>query len=61
MVRVLILSLFALQLNCGVKGDPQPPVEPPELGRGRPTYDKASKELIQKEKNREDEENKKKK
>lgn len=27
---------------CGVKGDPLPPERPVELGRGRPTYRRAT-------------------
>jgi hypothetical protein len=56
MVKTIILIFCALAgLSCGVKGDPQPPAEMPQLGRGKPTFDKASKELIEKEKNREEE------
>lgn len=29
-------------LACGVKGDPLPPEKPVELGRGRPTYKRAT-------------------
>ncbi len=56
---VLIISGFLF--GCGVKGDPQPPQEMPELGRGRPTFDKASKELMEKEKSRDEEEKNKRK
>lgn len=30
---------------CGVKGDPLPPEKPVELGRGRPTYKRATEGL----------------
>lgn len=30
---------------CGVKGDPLPPEQPPSLGRGRPTYRRATEDL----------------
>ena len=30
---------------CGVKGDPLPPFKPAELGRGRPTYRRATESL----------------
>ncbi len=37
------LVIFYLWLSaCGVKGDPLPPEAPPELGRGRPTYRRAT-------------------
>ncbi len=29
-------------IGCGVKGDPLPPERPVELGRGRPTYRRAT-------------------
>lgn len=31
--------------GCGVKGDPLPPERPPELGRGRPTYRRATQDI----------------
>lgn len=47
--KILIVSLlpyilFAL-VNCGVKGDPLPPEKPTDLGRGRPTYKRATKDI----------------
>jgi hypothetical protein len=36
-----VLALF----GCGVKGDPLPPEKPAEIGRGRPTYKRASEEI----------------
>ena len=45
-----LVCLFTL-LGCGVKGDPLPPERPPEIGRGRPTYRRATEE-IKIEKNR---------
>jgi hypothetical protein len=38
---VVIASLVGLSA-CGVKGDPLPPEKPVEIGRGRPTYKKAT-------------------
>lgn len=36
--------IFALvTFGCGVKGDPVPPEKAPELGRGQPTYQKATR------------------
>ncbi|MBX3020517.1 MAG: hypothetical protein KF799_02470 [Bdellovibrionales bacterium] len=32
-------------LGCGVKGDPLPPERPAELGRGRPTYKRATEKI----------------
>ncbi len=41
-----LLGCFLLKLAaCGVKGDPMPPEKPPELGRGRPTYKRATEGL----------------
>ena len=43
-LAVLALACFAI-LACGVKGDPLPPEKPVELGRGRPTYKRATEEI----------------
>lgn len=46
--RVAILSIlfFVPKLTaCGVKGDPLPPEKPADLGRGRPTYKRAVKDI----------------
>ena len=40
---ILILTLFCA--GCGVKGNPQPPIEPPTLGRGEPNFSKATEDL----------------
>ncbi len=44
--KALRFSLSALACAglaaCGVKGDPLPPEKPVELGRGRPTYKRAT-------------------
>ncbi|MGE4133169.1 MAG: lipoprotein [Bdellovibrionales bacterium] len=39
-----IISLFWVG-GCGVKGDPLPPEKPAELGRGRPTYKRATESI----------------
>jgi len=36
---------FLWMLGCGVKGDPLPPDKPADIGRGRPTYKRASEEI----------------
>lgn len=44
--QILFLAALALGLantSCGVKGDPMPPEKPPELGRGKPSYNRATK------------------
>ncbi len=52
---VLFISLAFLSA-CGVKGDPLPPEKPIEIGRGRPTYKKATEGIrIEKSKIKEDE------
>lgn len=43
-----IAVLFAIN-GCGVKGDPVPPDRPSELGRGRPTYKRATEKFKLKE------------
>lgn len=43
--RISCLTAIAIVLwitGCGVKGDPLPPEKPTELGRGRPTYKRAT-------------------
>lgn len=39
------LLLLGVCSACGVKGRPQPPLEPPELGRGEPTFKRATEEF----------------
>lgn len=41
----LLAFLIFLVSGCGVKGDPIPPERPPTLGRGRPTYRRATEGL----------------
>lgn len=43
--NVILTGIFFCFLGCGVKGDPLPPEKPPELGRGRPTYKRATEEI----------------
>ncbi len=40
-INLIGLTLLLLIIGCGVKGDPQPPLEPPYIGRGEPMYDEA--------------------
>jgi len=52
----LVLAIFYLAfMACGVKGDPRPPLQPIEIGRGRPTFDKATQAIVDEE-NSDDEE-----
>lgn len=44
---VVTLFLFFFIVACGVKGDPLPPERPAEIGRGRPTYKRATEPLRQ--------------
>ena len=47
-----ILLLFIL-CGCGVKGNPQPPLQSPVLGRGEPNFSKATESVrIKKLKNK---------
>ncbi len=43
--KIASLSLAVVFSGCGVKGDPLPPEKPTDLGRGRPTYRRASEEI----------------
>ncbi len=40
-----LLGMVVLVGGCGVKGNPEPPDTPPRLGRGQPTYEKATREF----------------
>jgi hypothetical protein len=37
--------LIFVLAGCGVKGDPLPPEKPADIGRGRPTYKRATEEI----------------
>ncbi|MBC86981.1 MAG: hypothetical protein CL677_07350 [Bdellovibrionaceae bacterium] len=37
MKRAILIFMF-LNIGCGVKGDPRPPLTPTEIGRGRPGF-----------------------
>jgi hypothetical protein len=41
--KVLFCLLVLGVASCGVKGRPLPPLIPPTLGRGEPTYSEATK------------------
>ena len=34
----VLLAVIGMQVGCGVKGDPEPPGTPVQIGRGRPMY-----------------------
>lgn len=42
---LLIFSALTVASGCGVKGDPLPPERPADLGRGRPTYKRATEKI----------------
>jgi hypothetical protein len=42
---IMILLGILFLSACGVKGDPMPPEKAAELGRGRPTYKRAMKDI----------------
>lgn len=56
-LRNFSILIFAIvMIGCGVKGDPLPPEKPVEIGRGRPTYKRATEGIkIEKVKKEEDE------
>ena len=54
--NLTLLAIVFWSAGCGVKGDPLPPEKPTELGRGRPTYKRATEGIpIEKNKTEEDE------
>ena len=44
-MKFLIGAILLMVSGCGVKGDPVAPATPAELGRGQPTYKKATEEF----------------
>ena len=42
---VIAFVAFSALLACGVRGKPQPPLTPAELGRGQPTFKRATEEF----------------
>lgn len=43
--NVIFFSVLILTSSCGVKGDPVPPQAPSPIGRGKPSYSKATMTL----------------
>jgi len=44
---IVTFFLFLMVSACGVKGDPLPPEKPADIGRGRPTFKRATEPLKQ--------------
>lgn len=56
-IKFIVLFFSAIFLSaCGVKGDPLPPEKPTSLGRGRPTYRRATEGIKLENYNKENEE-----
>jgi hypothetical protein len=45
MKKWLVIAIWAAAAGCGVRGDPVPPGTPVEIGRGKPSYKRATEEL----------------
>src|SRR3990167_282904 len=46
MTKVLLAAAVLFSFSaCGVRGKPQPPLTPAELGRGQPTFKRATEEF----------------
>ncbi len=45
MKTTLLFIFLCMTLACGVKGPPRPPLKPATLGRGKPNYSGATKDL----------------
>lgn len=43
-----LIFIGGVLISCGVKGDPVPPQTPPPIGRGKPSYSKATMTLPKK-------------
>lgn len=44
-MKAFVLLTVFIFCGCGVKGRPMPPTDPPVLGRGEPSYSKATQSL----------------
>ena len=45
MLKTSWIAILFSMLGCGVKGDPLPPEQPAQIGRGQPTYQKATEKI----------------
>jgi len=47
MIRILVFTFFSVYslMGCGVRGRPQPPLQPPEIGRGQPNFKRATEPM----------------
>lgn len=45
MIKILIAAGCIFVLGCGVKGKPQAPLKPALLGRGKPSFTKATESM----------------
>ncbi len=43
--HLIFYCLIVFSLSCGVRGRPQPPKTPAEIGRGQPTFSRAMKTI----------------
>ena len=46
MDRMLLIAYFFFALGCGVRGNPLPPIDSAELGRGKPSYRGATEDIV---------------
>ncbi len=44
LIQVFLALYLLLNLSCGVKGNPLPPLEPPSIGRGKPSLAKPAEQ-----------------
>lgn len=57
MKKIIFIFIFLNFISsCGVKGDPQPPLAPADIGRGQPSYRRALKDVNLPQSQEEDEE-----
>jgi hypothetical protein len=45
MTKKTICCIALALAGCGVKGKPQPPLEPPLIGRGEPVFSEATQDI----------------
>jgi hypothetical protein len=50
-LKNIVILFYLSLLACGVKGRPQPPLTPALLGRGQPSFSKATEKVKVKKRN----------
>lgn len=46
MKKLTLILLGLLMMGCGVRGRPMPPESPPPIGRGEPSFKRATEKIV---------------